>query len=165
MTGVGKGNEGWVSSGREHSAGVHTLAAWADAPPRRPPGAPTYLVDAGRLAGLRGAVVRHAHACGLPEDACDDLVLVANELATNVVRHGGGRGQMLLWYASGGLVCQVTDDGPGMAHPAAAGAATSAVDAVTGRGLWLVRLLGDWVHIASGPYGTTVTVSMAVDPQ
>lgn len=121
-----------------------------------------YRVDRGALAGLRHVVTRGALACGLTDDCRDDLVLITNELATNVIRHGGGTGLMSLWCEDRWMVCRISDRGPGMADPERAGYTTSAPDAVTGRGLWLVRQLGHRVDVASGPWGTTVTVAMAL---
>src|SRR5262249_48129950 len=100
--------------------------------------------------------------CGLDEDSRDDLVLIANELATNVVRHGGGTGRMALWCEGGFMLCQISDEGPGLPDPAHAGLASSTPDAVTGRGMWLVGQRAHRLDIASGPWGTVVTVAMAV---
>jgi hypothetical protein len=33
---------------------------------------------------------------------------------TNVLRHGGGRGQLLLWWHTDCLWCEITDHGPGI---------------------------------------------------
>src|SRR5262249_60052438 len=48
------------------------------------------LFDSEGLYGLRSAVAAHGSAFGLSEPSVSDLVLVAHELATNAVRHGGG---------------------------------------------------------------------------
>ena len=68
-----------------------------------------------------------------------DLVLIANELATNVIRHGGGRGKMWLWCDDRGATCQVSDWGGGMPEPERAGTILADPESVEGRGLWLVR--------------------------
>jgi anti-sigma regulatory factor (Ser/Thr protein kinase) len=107
---------------------------------------------------LREAVTGYARACGLSEFATADLVLVAHELATNVVRHGGGEGQMRLWAAGSTACCQVSDNGPGLPDPTEAGRTAVPATAPTGRGLWLIRQLTDEMSIDSGPDGTTITV-------
>jgi anti-sigma regulatory factor (Ser/Thr protein kinase) len=126
----------------------------------RPSGTPALAVDRDALATVRHTVTGYARGSGLDDQAVNDLVLIANELAANVVLHGGGAGELFLWRASGLIFCQVTDHGPGMAEPERVG--TVAVDqhTVTGRGLWLIRQMSDSVDIASGPDGTTVTVGL-----
>jgi len=156
------GNENGMSPTRGNSGGWHVRTTSPGSTAAAPRNAVVYAVDRTALAGLRNAVTRRARDCGLDEDARDDLVLIANELATNVIRHGGGIGEMALWHEDHWLVCRISDHGPGMADPERAGVVTSAPDAVTGRGLWLVRRLGHEVEVASGPWGTTVTVAMAL---
>jgi anti-sigma regulatory factor (Ser/Thr protein kinase) len=125
-----------------------------------PPDAASFVVDLASLGRLRDAVTRCATDCGLAGLAVSNLVLVANELATNVVRHGGGTGRMWLWCADRRMYCQVIDAGPGLSDPEAAGMSPSEPTALTGRGLWLVRQMSDRLHIRTGPGGTTVTVAV-----
>jgi anti-sigma regulatory factor (Ser/Thr protein kinase) len=87
----------------------------------------------------------------------DDAVLVAHELATNVIRHGGGFGRLRMWRESGRIVCRVSDCGPGM--PALV--AEPETRRPGGRGLWIARRLAD-VRIESGPSGTVVVAAMAL---
>jgi anti-sigma regulatory factor (Ser/Thr protein kinase) len=126
----------------------------------RPAGTAAHVVDRDSLAAVRHTVTAHARANGLDDQTVNDLVLIANELAANVVLHGGGDGELFLWSADGKVFCQVSDHGRGMAEPERAG--TVAVDqhTVTGRGLWLIRQMSDSVDIVSGPEGTTVTVGV-----
>jgi anti-sigma regulatory factor (Ser/Thr protein kinase) len=130
---------------------------------------PTAPVDAVRqavsldtLAGLRDLVGRQAGASGLGEKARDDVVLAANELATNVVRHGGGSGRLRLWSAGGWFYCQISDRGPGLPDTAQGTGARTESGAVTGRGLWLVHRLGHRVRIQSTGDGTTITLAMSL---
>lgn len=122
----------------------------------------TFPVALSDLARLRGYVARHARASGLPESRVGDLVLIANELTSNVVRHGGGTGWLHLWSDGRAVYCQVRDHGAGIADPDGVGRQRSRPDAVTGRGLWMIRQLGDDVRISSGTGGTTVTVAVAL---
>src|SRR6266545_544704 len=87
----------------------------------------------------------------------DHLVLLANELATNVIAHGGGRGRLLLWVASDRVYCQVSDHGPGLSPDIAAGPSQPPLGATSGRGLWLVRTLADELALHSDATGTTIT--------
>jgi anti-sigma regulatory factor (Ser/Thr protein kinase) len=110
---------------------------------------------------LRAAVEAHAEAHGAPPHAVDALLIAAGELASNVVVHGGGRGELALWREGTDLVCAVSDRGPGIADPQRAGCTPVPPAALSGRGLWMVRQLGRDVTITSGPDGTTVTVVIA----
>jgi anti-sigma regulatory factor (Ser/Thr protein kinase) len=129
----------------------------------RPRDAPGHAVDLGSLAAVRSFVDQHARSTGLPSDAVDDLVLAANELATNVVRHGGGQGRVWVWCAGGAVFCQMKDRGRGMPDPGEAGESPSPPGALTGRGLWMIRRLTDRMRVETGPSGTTVTVATAID--
>lgn len=126
----------------------------------RPDDAAAYAVDLPALAQLRHAVTRHGQQFGLAEGPLGDFVLIANELATNVVRHGGGVGRMWLWHLDGCVYCQVADRGPGMRDPHNAGHKPSDPNALTGRGLWLIRQMSNQVHIETDGRGTTVTVTI-----
>jgi anti-sigma regulatory factor (Ser/Thr protein kinase) len=127
----------------------------------RPDSARGYAVDLPALAQLRNAIARHGQQYGLGDGPLNDLVLVANELATNVVRHGGGVGRMWLWHLDGCVYCQVTDRGPGLRDADHAGEKPLDPNALTGRGLWLIRQMSHRVHIETDAHGTTVTVTIA----
>ena len=127
----------------------------------QPRNATSYPVALSGLARLRDEVAQHGRSCGLPEQRVGDLVLIANELTSNVVRHGGGTGWMQLWASDTAVYCEVTDRGAGIIDPEQAGRRATSTDAYTGRGLWMIRQLGDEVHIESGPDGTTVRVALA----
>lgn len=127
--------------------------------------------DVGSLYVLRAAVAAHASQAGAPERRVSDIVLAVHELAANVVRHGAGRGQVLISAADGVLHCQVTDDGrqPGPAAGTGPGTpGTARKDAHwpsrKGHGLWVVRQISDRLDIQTGPGGSVVTVSFSVDP-
>lgn len=119
-------------------------------------------VDITTLAATRDAVTRFASGHGLSGDRLNDLVLAANELAINAVRHGGGRGTLRIWYDEGTVWCQVRDNGPGIPDsvtsrsPSAGPPVHSALD---GRGLWLVDRMTATTIIQTGPGGTTVTIA------
>jgi anti-sigma regulatory factor (Ser/Thr protein kinase) len=127
----------------------------------RPDDSVVFTVDRPSLGRLRAAIADWARRCGINGTTAQDLVLIANELATNVVRHGGGLGRMWLWCDDGAATCQVSDWGGGMPEPDRAGTVKVDQDSVTGRGLWLVRRMSQRMHIKSGPAGTTVTVTLA----
>lgn len=120
--------------------------------------------DGRALVSLRAAVAAHAGTLGLPPGRGADLVLIAHELASNAVRHGGGRGRLRLWRDPAGVRCQVSDDGGGLADPSEPGHRLVPPGATNGRGLWIVRRLADMVAVESGSGGTTVTVRLLLHP-
>lgn len=130
-----------------------------DAPlPAPPAGFEELQYTGGPLRPVRQFVAEHARAAGLDELAIDDFVLAVNELFTNSVRHGEGRAALRVWDAADALVCEVRDDGcivdplVDRAHPD--------LEAVSGRGLWMVNQLCDLVQLRSAPDGTVVRLHM-----
>jgi anti-sigma regulatory factor (Ser/Thr protein kinase) len=130
------------------------------APPRPAAVSLDQPFDVEGLYGLRSAVSAHGSHLGLSDRRLEDLVLIANELATNAIRHGGGGGRLVLWGDDGAVHCQVSDAGPGLTDPANAGTRPVPVGAVDGRGLWIARRLSDGFHVASGPEGATLTATV-----
>ncbi len=118
--------------------------------------------DQSGLCALRAAVAAHAAALGADGGLVDDLVLVAHELATNAVRHGGGHGRLRLSRQDDRLRCEVSDSGPGMAEPARVGTRPVAHAATGGRGLWIVRRMVGQLGVRTGPAGTIVTAVVAL---
>jgi anti-sigma regulatory factor (Ser/Thr protein kinase) len=115
-------------------------------------------VEPTRLRELRSFVADHAARAGLASDRVDDLVLAVNELATNSVLHGGGRGTLRAWSDGDTVIHEVRDRGRieeplvGRRRPARGQAA--------GRGLWVVNELCDLVQLRSSPAGTVVRLHM-----
>jgi anti-sigma regulatory factor (Ser/Thr protein kinase) len=118
--------------------------------------------DASGLYAVRAAVAAHASELGMDEDRLQRLLVVATELATNAIRHGGANNQLRLWRSDGAIYCQVTDDGPGISDPDDAGIRPVPLNADSGRGLWIVRQLSDRVIITNDTPGTTVTATLNV---
>jgi anti-sigma regulatory factor (Ser/Thr protein kinase) len=109
---------------------------------------------------LRELVSRHARAVGFSTDREWDLVLAVNELATNSIRHGGGRGTLRVCAdeAAGVVMCEVTDHG--LLTDPLAGRVHPDFDRANGRGLWIANQLCDLVQLHSGPDGTTIRLTM-----
>lgn len=106
------------------------------------------------LADMRDLVRTFARGCDVAPHRVDDLVMAANEIVTNSVRHGGGQGRMALWEADSSLVCEVVDNGR-ITEPLA-GRLAPPPTATAGRGLWLANNLCDLVQIRSSGAGTVV---------
>ena len=111
---------------------------------------------------VRQTVTAHS-ARVLPGDRADDMALIAIELASNAIRHGGGRGRLRLWMTPDAIYCQVSDDGPGFpdgGHPVRQRPEPSAS---SGRGLWLVLHFSDGLTVENDvDGGATVTAMIAL---
>ncbi|MEV6596304.1 ATP-binding protein [Actinoplanes sp. NPDC051346] len=114
--------------------------------------------DLATLVALRHDVQRWAQRHGLTDLALYRFVVAVNEITTNAVRHGGGRGCIELWRVGDRLHCRVTDQGPGL--PADRHRADRpGPQAVGGRGLWLASAGIDDLTIDTGGHGTKITLS------
>lgn len=141
-------------SGRFH--GLEAAAEPCGLPlPPTPAWADELGIDAHGLATVRAAVTRHGARAGLSPGRIEDLVLAVNELATNSVAHGGGRGMLRVWRADdGALTCDVRDDGT-LEDPLA-GRRRPSDDEIGRYGLWLVNQLCDLVEQRTLPGGGNV---------
>ena len=119
------------------------------------------LFDADGLYSLRAAVAAHAADLGADEELVEELVLVANELASNAIRHGGGTGRLRLWRDGELMHCEVSDTGPGL-DGEELGRERVPITAHGGRGLWVVRQMSQQVDVRMGLAGATVTAALLV---
>ncbi|MBS2963355.1 sensor histidine kinase [Actinocrinis puniceicyclus] len=99
------------------------------------------------LALLRHTVATRAAALGLSPERVRDFVVAVSEVASNSIRHGGGRGVLRAWAGCGYLVCELTDSGY-ICDPLA-GRLRPTGDQMGGRGLWFAHQLCDLVQIRS----------------
>ena len=139
--------------------GLNRITAPFDEPLPEPPASAEELAFGdGPLGALRWFVARRGAEAGLGGTRLSDLVLAVHELATNSLRHGGGRGRLRVWREPDALVCEVSDSGrigdPLVGRERPLGAQRD------GRGLWLVNQLCDLVQIRSFPTGTVVRAHM-----
>lgn len=120
-----------------------------------------YRIDFGLadLPRIRQAVATCATAQHVAPRRVDDLVLVANELACNSIKHGGGSGTLRIWREGSELVCEVHDRG--LITDPLVGRRKPNPERGGGAGLWIANLLCDLVQIRSTRQsGTTVRVHM-----
>jgi anti-sigma regulatory factor (Ser/Thr protein kinase) len=110
---------------------------------------------------LRDSVREWAAGASLDAERTDYLVLAVNELATNSVCHGGGRGLLRMWNEGERLVCEVRDSG--RIEEPLAGRTRPAPDQPSGRGLWLVNHACDLVQIRTAPTGNVVRIHVRLD--
>jgi anti-sigma regulatory factor (Ser/Thr protein kinase) len=150
-------SEGGAATESGHYRGLEQAAAPFAAPLPEPPTPPAALgFGSGSRAELRELVARHAVAAGLDPSRAADLVLAVDELATNSLRHGGGRGTLRIWRDDAALVCEVRD--AGRFEDPLAGRERPSVDRDGGRGLWMVNQLCDLVQLRTLASGAVVRV-------
>jgi anti-sigma regulatory factor (Ser/Thr protein kinase) len=116
------------------------------------------------LYSLRAAVAAHSGDLGATPVLVEQLLIVAGELATNAIRHGGGAGRLRMWADHGLLYVQVDDEGPGFADPRV-GMKPPDQASTGGRGLWICRQVCHELHIDSGAGGSVVTAVITLDNQ
>ncbi len=150
--------------------GVRTSSAYAGAAPvvadfNRPLAEPTSAVASlifdHRLSSVRGFVTDCATAAGLGHERIADLLIAANEIATNAITHGQVPGQLRCWSQGGNLVCEISDRG--QITDLLGGRTPPGPDSDHGRGLLLAYYLCDLVQIHSDAAGTTIRLHMAVE--
>jgi len=126
--------------------------------PPAPPDAERLEFDVDRLAEGRRLVHRVAVHAGVGPMRANDLVLATNEVLTNSIRHGGGRGLLLIWSDDASVVCEVRDRGV-IADPLVDRRRPSPHQA-TGRGLWMANQVCDLVQLRSLDDGNVVRLSI-----
>lgn len=116
--------------------------------------------DRGQVTDLRHRVASCAATAGMTGQRLDDFVLAVNELITNAVRHGGGRGWLQMWRDTQSMFCEVSDNGAGIGSDRLHNRDRPAPNTAGGWGLWLTERLTDTMAVATGPDGTTVRISL-----
>lgn len=101
----------------------------------------------GCLPDLRGFVDQHGRCFGLDDDQVADLVLAADELATNTLTHTRDEGILRLWTSPGAVVCEVVDSGH-ITDPLADRTRPD-LGQTGGRGLWMANHVCDLVQVRS----------------
>ena len=106
------------------------------------------------VVAVRALVAHHAQEAGLSPERTADLVLAASEAATNSVLHGGGHGDFAVWREGTAVVGETRDTGH-IADPMV-GRRRPTLEALDGRGLWIVHQLCDLVEVRSTASSTVV---------
>jgi anti-sigma regulatory factor (Ser/Thr protein kinase) len=117
-----------------------------------------HAFDVDGLYELRSTIAAHASQVGSSDELVEELIIVASELASNVIQHGGGAGRMRLWHDDNALYLQFSDQGRGITDPRS-GHVLPAPGAFGGRGLWICRKLTDDLIIESGRGGRGAVVT------
>jgi anti-sigma regulatory factor (Ser/Thr protein kinase) len=133
---------------------INPAAPYARPLPDRPADVACLPFQRGGLGHLRAYVAGWARGAGLGERSAASLVAAVNEVATNSLLHGGGRGELRVWTDGGSLLCEVCDHGH-LTQPMA-GRLPPAEDG--GAGLWLANQLTDLVQIHSAAGRTAIRI-------
>jgi anti-sigma regulatory factor (Ser/Thr protein kinase) len=145
--GVGRPSSSYP--GRDAFATLDT-SPLSDVPDR----APVLAYGPGDVGQVRRFVSGHAVRAGLRADRVADLVLAADEMSTNSLRHGGGLGTVGVWREGDEVICEIRDRGR-ILEPLA-GRRRPPLDGDDGRGLWLANQLCDLVQIRATETGGVV---------
>jgi anti-sigma regulatory factor (Ser/Thr protein kinase) len=112
--------------------------------------------DASGLPAVRDVVAGRAMLLDIERDKAADLALAVHELATNSLRHGGGRGVLRVWQEPDALVCEIHD--AGHVEDPLVGRRIPTARQEGGRGVWIANQLCDLVQLRTTPTGTTIRV-------
>ena len=137
------------------------FAAALDSTPLEPWNGPALEAEFDELRDLRILLEDEASRAGLGMERTADLAVALNEVATNALKHAGGRARVRIWTETAQVICEVSDSGPGFSDPFTGHVPPSGRDA-PGWGLWNARQLCDLVQLRSGDDGTVVRLHMSV---
>ncbi|MEB3033197.1 sensor histidine kinase [[Mycobacterium] nativiensis] len=112
------------------------------------------------LAGARAFAARYTRWFGFSPSGIADMELIVNELTSNGLQHGRGPCTLLLWEASGQLICQVRSSGH-LTDPMA-GHWPIIREGARGRGLFVVNATADLVRVHIAATGTTVQANLRI---
>ena len=135
--------------------GDHAVPQFAAPLPHPPADAGIHEITRDTLADLRHLTAAEGARAGLSAQRTHDLVLAVHEIATNSVRHGGGRGVLRVWLEDDTLICDVRDSGRISVQPLV-GRVRPALGQAGGWGLWLANQLCDLVQLRELPHGSAV---------
>ena len=113
-----------------------------------------------QLDHVRNLIAAKALANGMSDRRAADLILAVNEVATNSVRHGGGRGTLRVWREDDRIVIDVWDEGV-MKRPLA-GRRRPTAGQEGGFGVWLVHQVCDLVQMRTFAHGSVVRLHMSI---
>jgi anti-sigma regulatory factor (Ser/Thr protein kinase) len=154
------GYDTWLSLSYRDPA---DFAAECDSGPLEPAVEPRSIaITPDGLRAVREFVAVVAGEYGLTDPRRTWLMVAVNELATNVVAHGGGHGELRLWRDAGTLTCEVADAAGELTvpHP---GQLCPPPGSLSGHGLWVARQLCDLMQVRVDGGRSIVRVRMTLD--
>ncbi|WP_169949153.1 ATP-binding protein [Microbispora sp. H11081] len=115
--------------------------------------------DRSSVTRVRHLVMVSAQEAGLKGVVLEDYVLAVHEAVTNAVRYGSPPRGIAMWRETGTLVCEITDQGPGIPDEVLEREEPATRFDFGGRGLWLMDRLADRV-VRTGADGTVIRLSV-----
>jgi anti-sigma regulatory factor (Ser/Thr protein kinase) len=112
----------------------------------------------GDMRTVRNFVEQRARHAGLDQAEADAIIVAATELATNSVRHAGGRGKLRTWQEGPAFICEVQDTG--QIDQPLWGRERRDFAGHLGRGSWLINQLCDLVQVRTLPTGNVIRIQM-----
>lgn len=136
--------------------GTEAAGSPFDQPLPEPPVPPLeFAFGTDTLRAARQVVDQYAADAGLSAPRRADLVVVANELATNSLLHATGDGLLRLWQEADVVICEVRDRGQFDDLPLV-GRERPTRNQEHGRGLWVANQLCELVQVRTFDTGTVV---------
>ena len=137
------------------------------AAPTPAPGASAVLLrcwfDAAAVAETREQVCAVGSRQGLSGIDLYQFVLAVHEAMTNVARHGGSHGQLLLWWHADSLWCEVTDHGPGIPDASLRVRRRRPGKQPNHHGLWLIRRMCTSCKVTTDRTGIRLLLGYRLD--
>lgn len=112
-----------------------------------------------RARGMVDAELRHN---GISSETAERVILASAEACNNAILHSASASYVVRVDVEG-AVCTVTVSDTGSGFEVPERIEMPAPEAVSRRGLALMRTLVDDVEVSSGPWGTTVVLRQALD--
>jgi anti-sigma regulatory factor (Ser/Thr protein kinase) len=109
----------------------------------------------GDVGAFRERVASAMIARGLPQACVVNMLVAASEIMDNAKEHAGGASEARVGMVAGRFVCEISDQGPGLADPMA-GYYPPLSGRSPGDGLWVARQLVHLLEIIPSAPGTTV---------
>lgn len=113
------------------------------------------LAPTGDPAEFRELLAAELTAAGAPRARVMDMLVAANEVFENALRHGGGASRVRAGLVDGWFVCEIQDRGPGLDDPLA-GYLPPRPKRGRGTGLWVARRLVRRLELLDNAPGLTV---------
>ncbi len=146
---------------RAYSGLEAASALLSSALPKPPASAAELRFEATALQRVRRVVADFAVEAGLDLGRRINLTVAVNEIATNSITHGGGRGVLRIWSEPRRrLVCEVED--AGRIDDPLIDRIIPGTDDSHGRGLWMANQLCDLVQVRSSGAGTIVRLHLSL---
>jgi anti-sigma regulatory factor (Ser/Thr protein kinase) len=126
-----------------------------------PPDTDRILIESADLSPVRAFIAERATHRRMSPANLNNLLIAANEVATNAVSHGTPPIELMVWAHNGSLVCEVADIG--LWHPEElVGFLPPETANSIGFGLWGARMLVDLIQVRAGYNGTRVRITTAL---